>query len=301
MYDKGFRIAAIKLYNYIGNMQKTARALGIGIATIWRWIHNGIDPIKKYKTSVPETLLVFTKCQIENNNSITQTDLIRLVKQHLGLNISRKCIATVLKILNFSRKRLRHRGFTTPGKYKEKLDIFRDSIKNNNKTIISIDEIGFDQRMLPIYGYSIKGTKAIGLTHSTNRKRINVIAAIDSNNKIFYKLINGSVNTIEFNNFIKELPWTENSTLIMDNVSFHKSKVVLDSAKGKNFELIFIPPYTPDCNPIENVFSVVKNNYRKRILDLSLNQNENIKLCFNELDKSSFKRCFNRMYNFINL
>lgn len=278
MYDKGFRIAAIKLYNYIGNMKKTAKVLGIGIATIWRWIHNGT---KKHKTSIPETLLSF---QIEKSNHTTQNELLRLIKEHLSLNVSRKCVSCALHILNFTRKRLRSKGFTTPGKYKEKMDSFRDSIKNNNKTIISIDEIGFDQRMLPLYGYSIKGTKAIGLTHPTNRKRINVIAAIDSNNKIFYKLINGSVNTIEFNNFIKELPWTENSILIMDNVSFHKSKVVLDSAKEKNFELIFIPPYTPDCNPIENVFSVVKNSYRKRILDLSLNQNENIKLSFNELE-----------------
>lgn len=149
--------------------------------------------------------------------------------------------------------------------------------------LISIDEIGFDQRMLPLYGYSLKGTKAIGLTHPTNRKRINVIAAIDSNNKIFYKLIQGPVNTIEFNTFIKDLPWKQNSTLIMDNVSFHKSQMIKNTSKDKNYNLLFIPPYTPECNPIENVFSVVKNSYRKRNTNLSLSQIENIKLSFDEL------------------
>lgn len=120
MYDKGFRLAAIKLYNYIGNMKKTAKALGIGIATIWsralhssfaRWIHNGIESTKKHKTSIPETLLSFIKCQIEKSNHTTQNELLRLIKEHLRLNVSRKCVSCALHILNFTRKRLRNRGF----------------------------------------------------------------------------------------------------------------------------------------------------------------------------------------------
>jgi transposase len=86
----------------------------------------------------------------------------------------------------------------------------------------------------------------------------------------------------------------------MDNVSFHKSQIIKNTSKDKNYNLLFIPPYTPECNPIENVFSVVKNSYRKRNTNLSLNHIENIKLSFDELDKSSFQRCFNRMYDFIN-
>ena len=47
MYDQGFRKAALKMYNYLGNMKKVAKALNIGAGTIWRWIHNGIIPLKR--------------------------------------------------------------------------------------------------------------------------------------------------------------------------------------------------------------------------------------------------------------
>lgn len=298
MYNQGFREATLVLYKYLKNMKKTAKALNIGIGTVWRWINNGITPLKRHPSEIPEVLKSFVKLKLEGNNSLTQTELKKLVLEHLQVNISRHCISTIIRLLGLSRKRLRKRGLTNKVKYEERMTLFKKGLETSTE-ILSIDEIGFDQRMVPLYGYSQIGTKAIGFTHPTNRKRTNVIMAIDSFGRKYYKAITGSVSAKEFNSFIQELPWKKGTTLIMDNVSFHKTEIVKQSMNEKGFKSLFIPPYTPECNPIENVFSVIKNNYRKRSIDLSLLQSNTIKESIDKIDHSMFQRCFNRMYSFV--
>ena len=302
MYNQGFREATLVLYKYFKNMKKTAKALNIGIGTVWRWINNGIIPLKRHSTAneIPEVLKSFVKLKLEGNNSLTQTELKNLVLEHFQVNISRHCISTIIRLLGLSRKRLRKTGLTNKAKYEERMTLFKEGLETSTE-IVSIDEIGFDQRMVPLYGYSQIGTKAIGFTHPTNRKRTNVIMAIDSLGKKYYKAIIGSVSAKEFNSFIQELPWKEGTTLIMDNVSFHKTEIVKNSINEKKFKSLFIPPYTPECNPIENVFSVIKNNYRKRAINLSLLQSNIIKESIDKIDHSMFQRCFNKMYSFVDI
>ena len=301
MYEQGFRKAAVELYKYFGNMKKTAAALKIGLATVWRWVRIGIQPKTRIQRHFPTALLVFVENLIEQKNFMTQIDIKYEVKRAFQLDISRKCVSTILKLLNLSRKRLRKRGFCKKQILESRLFDFKNLVNTSNiENIVSIDEIGFDQRMTPLYGYSRKGSKAIGYTHPTNRKRINVIMAIDVFGKRQFKLIHGPVNTMEFNNFIKECSWNSNSILIMDNVSFHRSKIIKESIQLHSCQCVYIPPYTPECNPIENVFSILKNNYRKGVMDLTINHSDLVTRCINNLDTSIFRPCFESMQKFIN-
>ena len=49
-----------------------------------------------------------------------------------------------------------------------------------------------------------------------------------------------------------------------DNVSFHKSEKVINLIKETKNHPLFIPPYSPDLNPIENVFSIFKSKLQKK-------------------------------------
>lgn len=51
-------------------------------------------------------------------------------------------------------------------------------------------------------------------------------------------------------------------TVVMDNLSSHKSKAVADSIKATGAKLLYLPPYSPDLNPIENMWSKVKASLR---------------------------------------
>lgn len=89
--------------------------------------------------------------------------------------------------------------------------------------------------------------------------------AIKENGDIFYKCSFEKVNSSTFESFIKSLPWS-NHTLILDNASIHKTKNVTNALIEKDNKALFIAPYTPECNPIENVFSVIKSHFRKLIV-----------------------------------
>ena len=71
----------------------------------------------------------------------------------------------------------------------------------------------------------------------------------------------GSYNTKSFAAFVERLP--RNRTVLLDNVSFHKSKSVRSVANERNIKLVFIPPYSPWFNPIELAFGQAKSLYRK--------------------------------------
>ena len=107
------------------------------------------------------------------------------------------------------------------------------------------------------------------------------------------RLIKGAANTKEFLNFIKEdlLPACRKSYIfILDNVRFHHNKEVCKAIYDKGHEIIYTPPYSPDHDPIERVFSMIKNKVKKarcRSFDCI---NETINDVCKELD--SFEKIF---------
>ena len=54
--------------------------------------------------------------------------------------------------------------------------------------------------------------------------------------------------------------------LVLDNLQTHKVRGVLDAISAREARLLYLPPYSPDLNPIEQAFSKVKNELRRRRL-----------------------------------
>jgi len=50
------------------------------------------------------------------------------------------------------------------------------------------------------------------------------------------------------------------STIIMDHATFHKKAIITKIAEGAGHHVLFLPPYSPDFNPIEQVFATLKKN-----------------------------------------
>ena len=65
--------------------------------------------------------------------------------------------------------------------------------------------------------------------------------------------------------FLKEVD--ENKAIVMDNATFHcKSRLYkLCNNANKNLKLIFLPPYSPDLNPIEKYWAVLKKKLKKKV------------------------------------
>jgi transposase len=118
-------------------------------------------------------------------------------------------------------------------------------------------------------GWQIRGKRLFG-EKSGNRKgkRITVIGAINGRKgKLLAPIyFEGSTDTEVFNVWIKDylLPEIKNQkkVIIMDNASFHKNEKTRELVEKAGHKLLYLPPYSPDLNPIEQRWFHIKNKVR---------------------------------------
>ena len=158
---------------------------------------------------------------------------------------------------------------------------YQETLKNIPKeNLIYLDESGFDLTIKKEYGWKLRGQRLFDNKKGQRKylKRITVISAYSNNTK---KLIapfyfEGNTNFKMFNLWIKEVLLLElkpGQTIIMDNAAFHKNKITRELIESKQCHLLYLPPYSPDFNPIEQKWGHVKNIIRK-IRDKFENFNE---------------------------
>jgi len=115
-------------------------------------------------------------------------------------------------------------------------------------------------------GYAPAGQPCYG-THNWNSKgRTNVIGALLGNQLLTTCLFDSSINSDIFHNWIIQdlLPKVpKNSVLVLDNATFHKRKDTQLAIENAGLFLEFLPPYSPDLNPIEHKWAQAKAKRRE--------------------------------------
>jgi transposase len=78
--------------------------------------------------------------------------------------------------------------------------------------------------------------------------------------------VEGATTKEVFESYIEEVlapTLREGQVVVMDNLSSHKGERVKELIEGRGCQLIYLPPYSPDFNPIEQAFSKIKNLLRE--------------------------------------
>ncbi len=129
-----------------------------------------------------------------------------------------------------------------------------------------MDETGIDRYLYREYGYAPGGQLVYGRIKGRKYARTSLVAAQMGKEIIVPCQYTGTMHHELFeewfeNHLLAALP--EGTVIVMDNASFHRKKQLDCLARKCNCRLIFLPPYSPELNPIEHFWSWLKRALRK--------------------------------------
>ena len=131
--------------------------------------------------------------------------------------------------------------------------------------MIFIDETWAKTNMTRLRGRAPRGVRLIDKTPHGHWQTTTLIAALGINGIRCSTVVDGAVNGDVFEAFVRQVLLPElrpGDVVIMDNLSSHKRARIRELIEEKQAELRYLPPYSPDMNPIELVFSKVKQALR---------------------------------------
>jgi len=132
--------------------------------------------------------------------------------------------------------------------------------------MVFLDESGFAHDMPRTHGYAPKGKRCFG-THDWGAKgRTNVIGALLEGLLLTVTLFETTIDTGIFDTWVQKdlvpkLP--PQSVVILDNATFHKGVAMKKALDQAGHTLLYLPPYSPDLNPIEKKWAQAKALRRK--------------------------------------
>ena len=132
--------------------------------------------------------------------------------------------------------------------------------------LVFVDECGTHTSLAPIYGYAPKGAR---LRLSVPRKRgknTTLLSSMSLEGMGPSLSVEGSTTARVFETYVEEVlapSLEEGQTVVMDNLGAHRPKRVRELIEEKGCELVYLPSYSPDYNPIEEAFAKIKNLLRK--------------------------------------
>ncbi|MEO0011897.1 MAG: hypothetical protein RLZZ535_286 [Cyanobacteriota bacterium] len=124
-----------------------------------------------------------------------------------------------------------------------------------------VDESGFEANTYRPYAWSKRGHKSYGERSGKRGARTSLIAGKRGKQLIAPILFQGSTNALWFNQWLKEHLLAQlqpDSTIILDNAAFHRKDDVFRIVTEAGHSVLFLPPYSPDFNSIEQDFAIIK-------------------------------------------
>jgi len=218
---------------------------------------------------------------LDENCALTLAQLKAKVMSELGINICITTINNYISSFNYSFKRVQN--IAMAAMTEDLIDTRREyaarflNIYHGTRPIIYFDETGFQVSMRKHYGRSMAGSRAQIRVPALKTRNITVMAAMTQNELLYYKTLDGPGNRVRLADYLNGLFESMgnknliNAYIIMDNAIFHKCVEIKEAISLAGHELLFLPPYSPFFNPIENMFAQWKSLVRTAC---SNNENE---------------------------
>ncbi|MEP7288964.1 MAG: IS630 family transposase [Chloroflexota bacterium] len=194
-------------------------------------------------------------CQVEEHPDYTLAQHAQLWCKKYKMLASESCLSRVFRRVGLTREK------KTLGAVEcdeEARRIFREVIgKLKTEDVVVVDESGSRIGMVPLYGRAPRGSRVYDRVIRNYGKNVTVLASMSLNGMQAAMTLEGAVDEAAFETFVRKvlLPTLQlGQIVIMDNLSSHKSAVVEQLLKQAGCQLLFLPAYSPDLSPIEELF-----------------------------------------------
>jgi transposase len=120
--------------------------------------------------------------------------------------------------------------------------------------------------MTRLYGRGIIGERVFDYVPDTRWEGLTILSSLRQDGTTEALVFEGALNGEMFKEYMRSClapTLKEGDVVIMDNLSSHKVKGIQEIVEEQGARIEYLPPYSPDLNPVENMWSKMKTNLRK--------------------------------------
>ncbi len=132
--------------------------------------------------------------------------------------------------------------------------------------LVFVDEMGSNTSLFSLCAWAPRGERAHCSVPSNRGKNTTLLASMTTEGMGPCVAVLGATTSSVFETFVEKLlapTLSPGQVVVVDNLVAHKGERVRELIEGRGCELLFLPPYSPDLNPIEEAFSKVKTLLRR--------------------------------------
>lgn len=131
--------------------------------------------------------------------------------------------------------------------------------------LIFVDETGTNLSLTRRYGRAKRGQRVVGMVPRNHGPNVTVIAAMDQAGLLGEMTLTGALDGVAFELYVTRILLPQvwpGDVVIWDNLSVHKRRQARLWIEAAGAQVLFLPPYSPDFNPIELAFNTLKTRLR---------------------------------------
>ena len=286
------RMQAIKAVKGGQTVASVAAAMGMNIRTVFTWLSAYADGGQKALQAKPipgrppkvsgdemrwiaQTVKDNTPQQLKFEYGLWTLSLIgELIRRQFGKSLSLSAVSRVMRLLGFTPQKPLYQAWQQDTVLvqqwqTETYPAIRAEARQAGATIYFADESGIRSDYHAGTTWAACGETPV-VTATGSRFSLNMLSAVSPRGEFRFMVHEGSVTATVFRDFLKRLMIgaTQPVFVVVDGHPIHKAKLVMeyvDSLAGQ-LKLFYLPPYSPQLNPDEQVWAHVKRQVAKRFV-----------------------------------
>jgi len=308
-YSEDAKAICVKAYIKLRSVRKTASLTGVSKSSVSRWVHKN-PLVRRIRGAVKVTNDAIFRIEsiIAKNPFERPAKIAEHIQQDMKLHLSTSTVRFWMRRRGLTFKKA-SRKVVSP-----EVDAMRArfSAENGNlidpERIVSIDESSFYFDMIQSRGYCHRSSRLSIPARRGGRMRWSLLMAVTNDAVVGWKLVKGSIDSVLFTNFISTLDTHERDVILLDNCPIHKTNMAKDTMVSRGLMPCYLPPYSPEFQPIEHSFSVLKTAFRRTaqstdttsVLDMEVDVRRRLETCLPSLTPSTlrnqFDACWSRVH-----